>query len=454
MGMETKLFLKAYAKINLLLDVLQKRPDGYHELEGIMQSVKLCDLVTLEAADGIEVVSDIPLPVNNTCRRAAEAFLGASGKGVRITVKKRIPSEAGMGGASADAAAVLHGLNRLYRDSELYRTREELMELGLSVGADVPFCLMGGCAVARGVGEELKSVRGMELPLLIVRGSRGVSTGKLFGSLGVGPGRMSRLKEGALGTALEALEKKDLKQLCRAFENALQPAAEELAPEIGEYCEMMKQAGALGACMTGSGAAVFGVFESEEAALEAKKAFSDCEFAEVSRALTGIGGRPNPMTVVFRKGDERDAALSARIKRAAWETTYRGIYPDELIDGWDPVERAEMERTKFLTPGVTGCIIEADGEPCGILFVKDGEAPYIMALYLIKEYRGMGIGSMAFELVREYCRKKGAARFTCNCSTHNLPALAFYAKMGGREIGRSEGHENKRDDQAELEFEV
>lgn len=452
--MEAKLFLKAYAKINLLLDVLEKRPDGLHELEGVMQSVSLADEITLEPAEGIEIVCDAPLPYNNTCRRAAEAFLGGSGYGARIEVRKRIPSEAGLGGASADAAAILRGLNELYRDTPLRRGGEELFSLGLKVGADVPFCLLGGCAIARGVGEKLTQVNGMELPLLIVRGSRGVSTGKLFGSLGIGAGKRSRLQEGALAEALCALEENDVDRLCGALGNALMPAAEREAPEIGGYAERMKKAGALGSCMTGSGAAVFGIFESEEAAIEAKKEFSDCEFAGICKALTGIGRRPNCVTVAFRKGDERDAELTARLKRAAWETTYRGIYPDELINGWDPAERTERERTKFLTPGVTGWVIEADGEPCGFMFLRDGEAPYIMALYLLKEYRGLGIGTHAFGLVREYCRTRGRARFTCSCNAYNSPALAFYASMGGREIGRSMGHENKRDDQVELEFDA
>ena len=280
--METEtILLKANAKVNLTLDVKFKRPDGYHELEGIMQEISLADEVRIKKCAGLRVSFDTPVPENNTCRRAAELFLGDSGFGAEIEVRKLIPSEAGLGGASADAAAVLRGLNRLYENTPLRRTEEELFDMGLKVGADVPFCLMGGCAVARGVGERLTKIGGLEMPLLIVRGPRGVSTGKLFSSLGVGAEERSRLPEGNLKNALKAIEKKDAAKLASHLANALAPAACELAPEIGEYVERMKTLGALGASMTGSGAAVFGIFESVKAAREALERFGECDFKAV-----------------------------------------------------------------------------------------------------------------------------------------------------------------------------
>ena len=185
-------------------------------------------------------------------------------------------------------------------------------------------------------------------------------------------------------------------------------------------------------------------------ALDAKERFSDCDYAEVCRTLSGRGDRP----VLFRRGSVSDAALVARLKLSAWKTTYRGIYPDELIDGWDMEERTQREIAKFSSPEIEGFIIEEDQTPCGFLFIRDDGEIYIPALYLLKEYRGRGIGSMAFRLIRLFCRERGYKSFTCHCNAHNLPALAFYARMGGREIGRSMGHENKREDQAELKFEV
>jgi 4-diphosphocytidyl-2-C-methyl-D-erythritol kinase len=388
MDMETKLFLKAYAKINLLLDVLCKRPDGYHELEGIMCRVSLADDLTLEAADGITVESDLPLPRDNTCRRAAEAFLGKSGYGARISVKKRIPSEAGMGGASADAAAVLLGLNELYRGTALRRTEAELMELGLKVGADVPFCLLGGFAAARGVGERLEPLPGLTLPLLTVRGSRGVSTGALFKSLGVGPERRSRLPEGAIGRAVSALLSSDAHALCRELGNALQPSAQRLAPEIGGYVEAMQNAGAVGACMTGSGAAVFGVFDSAGAAESAKDAFAGCDFASVCRSLPGYA----PVVIRFRRARESDAALTAELRRRAWLTTYRGIYPDALLDGFDSADREARDRNIIASPKAEAFVIEADGSPCGFMFLDLSDGLYAATLYVLRQYRCFGIG--------------------------------------------------------------
>ena len=278
--------INAYAKVNLLLDVLAERPDGYHELEGIMQSISLADEVFLTPAEDIEVVCSEPLPEFNTCRTAAEEFLGESGLGVRIEVRKHIPSEAGLGGASADAAAVLSGLNRMFRGTAFERSRGELMTLGLRIGADVPFCLAGGCAIARGVGEELTPIKGLEMPLLIVKGRRGVSTGKLFRSLSMGPEIKSRLLENALDNALEAIAAGNSEALAKQVGNALHKPAEAIAPEIGEYCARMLESGALGASMTGSGAAVFGIFRSAAEANAASEVFCDCDFAEVCETIS------------------------------------------------------------------------------------------------------------------------------------------------------------------------
>ncbi|MBO4562797.1 MAG: hypothetical protein J5772_04215, partial [Clostridia bacterium] len=137
----------------------------------------------------------------------------------------------------------------------------------------------------RGVGEVLSPIRGMELPLLIVRGSRGVSTGRLFASLGVGSERRSRLPEGALSAAIRAIEGCDAAALAAALGNALRPAAEEVAPEIAEYASMMMDSGALGASMTGSGAAVFGIFADAAAAEKAAESFRGCDFVCCCKTL-------------------------------------------------------------------------------------------------------------------------------------------------------------------------
>lgn len=443
------LWLKANAKVNLLLDVLNKRPDGYHELEGVMQSVSLCDNVYLRRGRTVSVASSAPLPENNTLRRAAEAFFAGSREGAEIFVEKLIPSEAGLGGASADAAAVLRGLNLLYKSTELERTHDELMALALSVGADVPFCIDGGCAIARGVGEKLTPLPSPDLTLLIVKGSRGVSTGRLFASLGVGGEKKSRLTEGALERAVTAIREDDAYGLAASVGNALQPAAEAVVPEIGELVGRMKDSGALGASMTGSGAAVFGIFESEKSAKNALPLFEDCEFAAVCTSVPDEGE-----CAYFRAAVPGDGDLIARLKKAAWETTYRGIYPDELIDGFDPVDRSRRAEAMIESPEMLNYVIECGGEPAGFVHLKNGSEVYLTALYLLKEYRGTGVGSAVFGAIRRLCRERGISSFTCHCNAHNAPALAFYGRMGGVEISRSVGHENRGEDQIELRFEV
>ena len=157
--------IKAYGKINLTLDVLYRRPDGCHQLRGVMCAVDVYDAVHIEPAAGVSVSFDEAVPPRNTAIMAARAFFEKTGRGADIYIQKGIPSEAGMGGASADAAGVLRGMNRLYGGP---LSESELYSIGLSIGADVPFCLMGGCAVAEGIGEVLTPLPAPELNLLIM----------------------------------------------------------------------------------------------------------------------------------------------------------------------------------------------------------------------------------------------------------------------------------------------
>jgi len=296
--MEKEIVLKAYAKVNLQLDVLGRRGDGYHELAGVMQRISLYDDIAIcvkelscscgqDGDERLAVAFNEPVPYNNTVRRAAELFMGQAPFAVAINVKKSIPSEAGLGGASADAAAVLHGLNCIFKGTDLERSIGELRSIGLSVGADVPFCLLGGCAEAKGVGELLAPLPAAKLSLLVVKGDRGVSTARLFSLLDEQGGAFascSHLPENALNDMKNAIIIQDKAAIGRLMLNALQPAAERIAPEIADYVIRMRESGALGACMTGSGAAVIGLFADEAAALEAKTRFADCAFAEVCRS--------------------------------------------------------------------------------------------------------------------------------------------------------------------------
>lgn len=268
--------IKAYAKINLTLDVLSRRPDGYHDLWGVMCRISLYDKVNIEPAEGIGFASNIPLPENNTAAKAARLFWEETGRGAEIRLEKLIPSEAGLGGASADAAGVLRGMNELYGCPI---PEQRLYELGLAVGADVPFCLMGGCAVAEGVGEILTPLPLPHLDLVIVKGSGGVSTGALFKSLRL------PVEHPDTDGAIAAIQRGDTVSLASLCKNALEPPATTLLPEIRRHKKLLLQSGASSAFMTGSGAAVVGVFSDSEAAKAAANALSHLPFACVCHTL-------------------------------------------------------------------------------------------------------------------------------------------------------------------------
>lgn len=207
----------------------------------------------------------------STLHSPQHGFSGKTGcGGVRIQIKKRIPSEAGLGGASADAAAVLHGMQQLFGSI----SRDELYDIAKRVGADVPFCLHGGCALCEGIGEKLTPAPSASLPLLLVRGNRGISTGALFRSLDLGkkPARTCNPSS----AMLNALEQGSPADIAAVLQNDLLPAAVGFAPEIDRYIAAMRNAGALGASMTGSGSVVFGIFSDMDSAKRAERAFWDC----------------------------------------------------------------------------------------------------------------------------------------------------------------------------------
>lgn len=268
--------LLAPAKVNLTLDVLGRRADGYHELKTIMASVSLYDEVTVAPAKEFSLTweGDVcgPLPENNTARRAAEAFFSQTGQSCCIHITKRIPDQAGLGGGSADAAAVLRGLKRLYGGVE----DKALFAMARSIGADVPFCLLGGCALAEGIGERLTPLPLPDLHLLLLKGQGGISTQALFRSLAL------PLPHPDTEAALSALSG-PAEDLAPFLQNALEPPAIALLPEIGGLKARLLAAGALCAFMTGSGACVAGLFPGAAQALGALPAFEDIPFRAVCR---------------------------------------------------------------------------------------------------------------------------------------------------------------------------
>lgn len=259
--------LKARAKINLGLDVVRKREDGYHEVRMIMQTINLYDKITLRRQDrpGIRVTTNLNyLPVNedNLVYKAAKLLMDEFHveQGLKIDLNKFIPVAAGMAGGSSDAAAVLVGTNRMFR---LGLTKKQLMERAVKIGADVPYCVMRGTALAEGIGEKLTPLPPMPpCHILIAKPKVHVSTKFVYGNL-----RANELKEHPdIDGQLDALEKGNLKELAARMGNVLETVTIPEYQVIDQIKQIMLEGGALNAMMSGSGPTVFGLFDDEEAA--------------------------------------------------------------------------------------------------------------------------------------------------------------------------------------------
>ena len=264
----------AYAKLNISLDVSAKRDDGYHDMVMVMQTVSLSDEIRIQPNGSGRVTASSNLPFiprdeRNLAVRAALRYLeriGKEGQGFRLDLRKNIPVGAGMAGGSSDAAAVLRGLNRMY-DSPL--SREQLEELAASIGSDVAFCVSGGTALAKGRGEVLEPLPGIPAcAFTIVKPEFSISTPDLFKRLDRCPPRSHPDTPGLLA----AIEAGDLNALCRRMYNVFEDVSDRRMRTIREIKSALLDQGALGAVMTGTGSAVFGVFEDEAQAEKAREA--------------------------------------------------------------------------------------------------------------------------------------------------------------------------------------
>ena len=268
------MLVKAFAKINWSLDITGVRPDGYHLMDMVMQPISLADEIELVPAPDLSIFTDGNPPSradsSNLAWRAADLLRRECGvrDGVRISLHKAIPMGAGLGGGSADAAAVLFGLNRLWR---LGLSAQRLEELGLSLGADVPFCLRGGLVRTRGIGELLEDrVCGINYWLLVFQPCRALSTRDIF----EGFHSSVSLRRPDTEQVLSALASGNAPMLAGAIGNVLESVSAVRCPEIPEAVSLLKSSGAFAAQMTGSGSAVFGVFRSRALAEKAKAALS------------------------------------------------------------------------------------------------------------------------------------------------------------------------------------
>lgn len=261
--------IKAYAKINLMLDIINKRTDGYHDLFMIMQSIGLYDSVTITENKSKTISiscsnADIPLDNKNIAWKAAEAFFSYTKKknrGINIDIVKRIPHAAGLAGGSADGAAVITALNEIYKTN---LSDNELCKIGVTVGADLPFCLTGGTLLAQGIGDVLNKVKPLrKCHIVLIKPDVDINTGSAYSQFdGFGKNHTPD-KFGMLC----AIQSRDLTQISSKMENVFEQFID--VPGRIEIKEILKNNNALGVCMSGSGPSIFGIFTEKTDASKA-----------------------------------------------------------------------------------------------------------------------------------------------------------------------------------------
>lgn len=268
-----KISLKALAKINLGLDVVRRREDGYHEVRMIMQTIHLFDRVNIEKTSepGIRIktnLSYLPVNENNLIYKAGRLLMDEFDitEGVSVDLEKRIPVAAGMAGGSTDAAAMLYGMNKMFG---LGLSMQELKDRGVKIGADIPYCLMRGTALAEGIGEKLKSLPPMiKCPVLIAKPQISVSTKFVYENLKLD----EMAKHPDIDQLIKDIKTKDLQGVCDHMGNILETVTIPNYPIIAEIKKNMIENGATGAMMSGSGPTVFGLFDDAEKAKQAYRA--------------------------------------------------------------------------------------------------------------------------------------------------------------------------------------
>lgn len=269
--------IRAYGKINLSLDVTGTLPNGYHSVSMVMQSVELCDIVSVEKNDTKKIIvtcdnKNVPCGKENIAYRACELMVEEFNLpyGFCIKIEKNIPLAGGMAGGSTDAAAVMRGINEI---CALNQTEEKLMELGLKLGADVPFCIQTRPALAEGIGEKLSRVTGLskDLYILLVNPNILISTKKIYNLIDKNK-NYNTIDNQKL---IKALKDKDLDAAKENMKNVMQEVSSSICPEIDKIVKKLYEKGACVALMSGSGATCYGVFNDRNRAILAQNAFNN-----------------------------------------------------------------------------------------------------------------------------------------------------------------------------------
>jgi 4-(cytidine 5'-diphospho)-2-C-methyl-D-erythritol kinase len=273
--------VKAFAKINLCLDVLRRKENGYHEVEMVMTNVDIFDVLEIKELEEKKILlksynTDLAMDESNLIYKAIALLQKETGKtfGVEVLLEKNIPMEAGMAGGSADAAATLKAVNELFK---LGVSDERLLELGASLGADIPFCIMGGTVLASGIGEKLRRLSPLpKMKLLIVKPKAGLSTKKVYESLdidGLNKAGFIHKDVGEMVSVIESDEadKTKIEKIAGRLDNILEVPSIRLLPLIADIKQKMLDNNCLGALMSGSGTAIFGIYENDEDMIKTKE---------------------------------------------------------------------------------------------------------------------------------------------------------------------------------------
>ncbi len=281
---EIKLF--SYAKINLFLDIIGKRQDGYHNIKSVMQEINLKDEITIKDNENNKDIiincnnKDIPLDHTNTAYKAVILIKHKYkiNKGAIIYINKNIPIESGMAGGSSNAASVIKGLNKLW---DLMMTEDEMLELGLKIGADVPFCLTGGTALVEGIGEKITKLKPFKWEnILIVKPEFNMSTALVYNKM---QNKYFNLYNG--NKIVEYINSGSYKKAALNIANTLEYVVEEIHPEINDIKNKMIELNACSSIMTGSGSVVFGLFRNKEDLVNAEKKLSK-KYSSIYKAET------------------------------------------------------------------------------------------------------------------------------------------------------------------------
>lgn len=285
--------LKARGKINLTLDVIGKRDNGYHDLDMIMQTINLYDTIKIKKTKtpGIRIHNNLtwlPADHRNIAYKAAQLFLKEADivSGIYIDIVKRIPVAAGLAGGSSDAAAVLVGMNKLFKTGY---SKKQLMEMGVKIGADVPFCIMRGTVLAQGIGEVLTPIKPLPYThLLLVKPNISVSTASVYKALQINTIKTHPQTE----SVVQAINKGDTDYIFSHMVNVLEGVTTKMHPEIEKIKAQMIEHGAISSMMSGSGPTVFGIFDSKKKAQLAADFFKvACELREVHVTSTFHRGK-------------------------------------------------------------------------------------------------------------------------------------------------------------------